>query len=145
MIKNIKKLVPITFAIAIFTGCATTNQNQIVIKQPTPKMKSDMKKIRQFAKEPTKKDIQKQLLKKSPYYAQKHKKEAMKVNLKLKPNIPLYRQPFFAQMTVFPYVSKKGIYHSYQTVYIKIKDGEWVIANPMETRPSRTFDYNEVN
>ena len=49
------------------------------------------------------------LLKNSPSYAQAKRQEAVEENIvQLPNNMPLYREPLFAQLVVFPYVSKTG-------------------------------------
>lgn len=61
--------------------------------------------------------------------------------------MPLYRQPLFAQMVVFPYISDDGLYHSYQESWLKIKDGEFVLSDPRsgEEAKDKIFDYNVVS
>ena len=76
----------------------------------------------------------KEFLKNSPSFAQQN-------------NMPLYRQPLFAQMVVFPYISDDGLYHSYQESWLKIKDGEFVLSDPRsgEEAKDKIFDYNVVS
>ncbi|EEQ63670.1 hypothetical protein HPMG_01127 [Helicobacter pullorum MIT 98-5489] len=86
------------------------------------------------------------LLKNSPSYAQVKRQEAVEENIvKLPNNMPLYRQPLFAQMVVFPYTSKSGVYHGYSESWIKIKEGEFVLSDPKsENQRERIFDFNDV-
>lgn len=90
----------------------------------------------------------KAFLKNSPSFAQQNRQSAVKENItKLPNNMPLYRQPLFAQMVVFPYISDDGIYHSYSESWLKIKDGEFVLSDPRSGKESREkiFDYNAVS
>ncbi|EPR3147346.1 hypothetical protein ACU4US_001440 [Campylobacter jejuni] len=76
----------------------------------------------------------KELLVNSPSYAQKNQQEALKENITPLPNnMPLYRQPLFAQMVVFPYVSNSGVYHDYTEHWFKIKQGDFQLQNPKQT------------
>jgi len=133
-----KRLSFIGIVAVFFIGCANT--------QPHPKKIEDtkLKTIESFVKgekikNPTKiiaknlnkpvdvKEVKKVLLKTNPIYAEKNKRVAVKENFRLSPNMPLYRPPRFAEMYVMPYVSSDGIYHDTQKVWIKIKDGEFVL------------------
>lgn len=90
----------------------------------------------------------KEFLKNSPSFAQQNRQSAVKENItKLPNNMPLYRQPLFAQMVVFPYISDDGLYHSYQESWLKIKDGEFVLSDPRsgEEAKDKIFDYNVVS
>ncbi|AJC92196.1 hypothetical protein (DUF3442 domain) [Campylobacter subantarcticus LMG 24377] len=76
----------------------------------------------------------KELLVNSPSYAQKNQQEALKENITPLPNnMPLYRQPLFAQMVVFPYVSSSGVYHDYTEHWFKIKQGDFQLQNTKQT------------
>jgi len=129
-----------TLAIAaalMMSGCTATVKPKIA--------NNNMNKIKAFVKK-HKKDVAKELLKTSPVYAQKHQHKAVKENMvKIKNDMPLYRQPIFAQMVVFPYISDAGIYHGYQESWIKVKKGKFVLAQPAtNARGEKIFDYNEV-
>lgn len=131
-----------TMAIAatiLMSGCATTGNPQIGNN-------GDMSKIEAFVAN-DKKDVSKELLKTSPVYAQKNQHKAVEENMvKVKNDMPLYRQPLFAQMVVFPYISDAGIYHGYQESWVKIKEGEFVLADPAaNAKDEKIFDYNEVS
>ncbi|MCR2101169.1 hypothetical protein [Campylobacter upsaliensis] len=92
-------------------------------------------------------ELIKGLLKNSPSFAQNNQQSAIKENMVKLPNkMPLFRQPLFAQMTVFPYVSDEGIYHGYSESWIKIKEGEFVLSDPRSNQGSseRIFDMNDV-
>ncbi|MCR2113974.1 hypothetical protein CUPS3785_06330 [Campylobacter upsaliensis] len=92
-------------------------------------------------------ELIKDLLKNSPSFAQNNQQSAIKENMVKLPNkMPLFRQPLFAQMTVFPYVSDEGIYHGYSESWIKIKEGEFVLSDPRSNQGSseRIFDMNDV-
>ncbi|SUX41047.1 hypothetical protein [Campylobacter upsaliensis] len=92
-------------------------------------------------------ELIKALLKNSPSFAQNNQQSAIKENMVKLPNkMPLFRQPLFAQMTVFPYVSDDGIYHGYSESWIKIKEGEFVLSDPRSNQGSseRIFDMNDV-
>lgn len=106
---------------------------------------NDMSKIESFVGN-DKKDLGKELLKTSPVYAQKHQQKAVEENMfKVKNDMPLYRQPLFAQMVVFPYISDTGMYHGYQESWVKIKEGEFVLADPSKnSKDEKIFDFNEV-
>lgn len=92
-------------------------------------------------------NVTKELLKSSPVYAQKNQHKAVEENMvKIKNDMPLYRQPLFAQMVVFPYISDAGIYHGYQESWIKIKDGEFVLADSIANpKDEKIFDYNKAS
>ncbi|EQA5652193.1 inverse autotransporter beta domain-containing protein, partial [Campylobacter lari] len=76
----------------------------------------------------------KELLVNSPSYAQKNQQEALKENITPLPNnMPLYRQPLFAQMVVFPYVSSNGVYHDYTEHWFEIKQGDFQLQSPKQT------------
>ena len=93
-------------------------------------------------------ELIKKFLKNSPSFAQQNRQSAVKENItKLPNNMPLYRQPLFAQMVVFPYISDDGLYHSYQESWLKIKDGEFVLSDPRsgEEAKDKIFDYNVVS
>ncbi|EKB9600150.1 hypothetical protein OOV31_000367 [Campylobacter upsaliensis] len=92
-------------------------------------------------------ELIKALLKNSPSFAQNNQQSAIKENMVKLPNkMPLFRQPLFAQMTIFPYVSDEGIYHGYSESWIKIKEGEFVLSDPRSNQDSseRIFDMNDV-
>ncbi|EOZ3532502.1 hypothetical protein ACQLLD_000847 [Campylobacter upsaliensis] len=92
-------------------------------------------------------ELIKALLKNSPSFAQNNQQSAIKENMVKLPNkMPLFRQPLFAQMTIFPYVSDDGIYHGYSESWIKIKEGEFVLSDPRSNQDSseRIFDMNDV-
>mgnify|MGYP004514330969 CR=1 FL=1 len=93
-------------------------------------------------------ELIKKFLKNSPSFAQQNRQSAVKENItRLPNNMPLYRQPLFAQMVVFPYISDDGLYHSYQESWLKIKDGEFVLSDPRsgEEAKDKIFDYNVVS
>lgn len=90
----------------------------------------------------------KEFLKNSPSFAQQNRQSAVKENItKLPNNMPLYRQPLFAQMVVFPYISDDGLYHSYTESWLKIKDGEFVLSDPRDgdEPKNKIFDFNVVS
>ncbi len=102
--------------------------------------KTSTKKIAVYTDKPINiKEVNKILLKTSPLYAKKYKKEALKENMRLTPNTPLYRPPLFAQMIVYPYVSDDGIYHDTQLVWIKVKDGEFVLNQKNHNTTQKVF------
>lgn len=89
-----------------------------------------------------------EFLKNSPAFAQQNRQSAVKENItKLPNNMPLYRQPLFAQMVVFPYISDDGLYHSYTESWLKIKEGEFVLSDPRDGKEptNKIFDYNVVS
>lgn len=137
---KMKIMTTMTIAAALLmSGCAATATPQVANND-------NMTKIESFV-EKDKKDVAKELLKSSPVYAQKNQHKAVEENMvKIKNDMPLYRQPLFAQMVVFPYISDAGIYHGYQESWVKVKEGEFVLADPAtNTRDEKIFDYNEVS
>ncbi len=91
------------------------------------KKTAPLRKVSKFVNKPLNiTEVNKILLKTNSLYAKKYKKEALKEKINLTPNTPLYRPPLFAEMIVFPYVSD-GIYHDTQKIWIKIKNGEFVL------------------
>jgi len=145
------KKVIIFIGALLFLGCAS--------KTSAPKLintTNDIKKIEEFVKgvkiDSTKiarytnnvenvKEVKKILLKNNPVFAKKHKKEALKEKVRLPLNAPLYIPPRFAEMTIFPYVSDDGIYHDLQIVWVKIKDGEFVLGN-QKVKNQRVYTIN---
>ncbi|EAH6630055.1 hypothetical protein ACEUFF_001188 [Campylobacter coli] len=143
-----KKSILILCATLLFTACASKQQ---IIKEPS--VDAQLKLLVDGGMKYT--DLDKQdedelirgLLKNSPSFAQSNQQSAVKENMvKLPNNMPLFRQPLFAQMVVFPYVSDDGIYHGYSESWLKIKEGEFVLSDPRSKQdPSeRIFDMNDV-
>ncbi|EAL2460521.1 hypothetical protein YZ31_07835 [Campylobacter lari] len=128
-------------SVFLFNACAVKKSNQ----------KIDTSELRTLIKEPLKQPHKNQLIKEllvnSPSYAQKNQQEALKENITPLPNnMPLYRQPLFAQMVVFPYIGDNGIYHGYSESWVKIKEGEFVLSDPKKDKKSeKIFDFNEVS
>lgn len=88
-----------------------------------------------------------ELLTEQPTFAAKNRQIAVKENMRQLPNnMPLYNNPQFAQMVVFPYVSDSGIYHSDTESWIKIKEGSFALSDPKN--PSnlgdKIFDFNLI-
>ena len=147
-----KRVVLFLVVIGLFSGCVTTNntpQPKVVAKSKNLKKIEEFvkgteevnatKKIARYINKPVDiKDAKKILLKNNALFAKKHKKEALKEKVRLKSNAPLYIPPRFAKMIVFPYVSDDGIYHDTQTVWVKIKDGEFVL-NQSAKEKARVF------
>lgn len=93
-------------------------------------------------------ELIKEFLKNSPVFAQQNRQSAVKENITKLPNtMPLYRQPLFAQMVIFPFISDDKVYHSYSESWIKIKDGEFVLSDPRngEDAKEKIFDFNLIN
>ena len=144
-----RKIILSLVVIGLFSGCATTNNTL----KPNPKKTVEIKEIEKRKKEINKtkkialynnkpvnvKEVKKSLLKNNALFAKKHKKEAMKEKVRLKSNAPLYIPPRFAKMVVLPYVSDDGIYHDTQTVWVKIKDGEFVLNQSNAKEKVRVF------
>ena len=143
---------------AFLAGCAS-NQPQPNIPKPQPKQtdknlkviqafvkndKNNSKNIKKIAKFDDKvvdvKEAKKILLKTNPLFAKKYKKAALKEKIPLAVNAPLYIPPRFAKMIVFPYVSDDGIYHDTQVVWIKIKNGQFVLNQKTKNRGIRVFN-----
>ena len=143
--------------IGFLVGCA--NQPQPNIPKPQPKQvndknlkviqafvkndKNNSKNINTIAKYDNKitdsKEAKKILLKTNPLFAKKYKKAALKEKVPLAPNAPLYIPPRFAKMIVFPYVSDNGIYHDTQVVWIKVKNGQFVLNQKTKNAEIRVF------
>jgi hypothetical protein len=124
---------------------ATNNSNLEIIKSyiKDKKTTENTKNIAEFDNKPVDvKEAKKILLKTNPLFAGKYKKAAIKEKVPLTPNTPLYRPPLFAEMIVFPYVSDSGIYHDTQKVWIKIKDGEFVLNQNRHKTDERIFYIN---
>ena len=85
------------------------------------------------------KEAKKILLKTNPLFAKKYKKAALKEKIPLAPNAPLYIPPRFAKMIVFPYVSNDGIYHDTQVVWIKVKNGQFVLNQKAKNSRIKVF------
>jgi len=157
MKKNIKIIIAGLIGFVI-TGCASNQpqpKTQPVVKTQTQeikkieafvknsKTKSSIKKIAVFDNKPLNiREVNKILLKTNALYAEKYKKEALKENMRLAPNAPLYRPPLFAEMIVYPYVSDDGIYHDTQVVWIKVKNGEFVLNQRDANSKVRVFGIN---
>jgi len=141
---RLKLLCTLTLATAFFSGCMhktiEIKQNHLD-KELASIMQDDNTKFSDDEKR-----VVESLLKHSPSFAQNNLQEAQEKNIvKLPNNMPLYRQPLFAQMVVFPFVSKNGIYHGYSESWLKIKEGEFVLSDPKtEADKERMFDYNKV-
>ncbi len=88
-----------------------------------------------------------ELLTNSPSFAEKNVQGAVKENMVKLPNtMPLFRQPLFAQLVVFPYVSDDGVYHGYSESWVKVKEGNFVLSDPRNgpAGKERIFDINAV-
>lgn len=88
-----------------------------------------------------------ELLTNQPTFATKNRQIAVKENMRQLPNnMPLYNNPQFAQMVVFPYVSDSGIYHSDTESWIKIKDGNFALSDPKNPNNlgDKIFDFNLI-
>jgi len=154
-----RKIIAISLVAIVFSGCATTN-NTLQPKVVKKAKSKDLKKIEEFVKgtkeiNKTKKialyndkpvdtkEVKKILLKNNALFAKKHKKEALKEKIRLKSNAPLYIPPRFAKMIVFPYVSDDGIYHDTQVVWVKVKDGEFVLNQSNAKEKARVFSIHD--
>lgn len=67
------------------------------------------------------------MLQNSALYSKDNIKDSLKTNLRSPDAPPLYLNPTFAKITIFPYVSNAGHYHSYEEVWVKIKDGKFIL------------------
>lgn len=123
----------------LLSGCAiNSSQNDTA--------NSDMQRIEQFVGKNGQLDTKQGLLQTSPSYAQKNQQRAVEANIEnVKNSMPLYRQPLFAQMVVFPYISDSGIYHGYIESWVKVKEGEFVLAAPSgSTTNEMIYDLQKV-
>ncbi|MCR2059787.1 hypothetical protein [Campylobacter helveticus] len=146
--KIVKNTALILGTALLFSACAT--KQNVKVKEP-----SVDSELRLLVGDLKYSDLDKQdedelikgLLKNSPSFAQSNQQSAIKENMVKLPNkMPLFRQPLFAQMTTFPYVSDDGIYHGYSESWLKIKEGEFVLSDPRSNQDSseRIFDMNDV-
>jgi hypothetical protein len=154
-----KKIIIFGIITGFFIGCANT---QPTIQKPKQAQNNDknLKVIENFVKDSKSSDnikkiakyddkvtdvkqAKKVLLKTNPLYAKVHKKEALKENMRLENNAPLYIPPRFAEMIVFPYTSDDGIYHDTQIVWVKIKDGQFVLNQKGQNEKERIFGINK--
>jgi len=135
---------------ALLTACGATKQ----IQPKEPSLDAELKLLVGDDLKYTNLDKQdedeliKGLLKNSPYFAQGNRQTAVEENMvKLPNNMPLYRQPLFAQMVIFPYVSDSGVYHGYSESWLKIKEGEFALSDPRSNQDAseRIFDINHIN
>ena len=141
---------------AFLVGCASNqpqptnikpkqnDKNLQVIKSFVKKNRNISKNIKKIAKFDDKvvdvKEAKKILLKTNPLFAKKYKKAALKEKIPLAINTPLYIPPRFAKMIVFPYVSNDGIYHDTQVVWIKVKNGQFVLNQKTKNSRIRVFN-----
>lgn len=145
----IKKIAFISLASVLFVACANKdvklNKKQNLDLQLKLMVGDDMNYTKLDSK--SEDELLKTLLTNSASFAQSNRQGAVKENMTKLPNkMPLFRQPLFAQMVVFPYISDNGVYHGYSEHWVKIKDGEFVLTDPRSNQdPSeRIFDVNEV-
>jgi len=140
---------------AFLAGCATNqpqpkpqpqkaDKNLAIIKNFVKNTKSNQNNIKTIARYDDKitdiNEAKKILLKTNPLFAKKYKKAALKEKVPLAPNAPLYIPPRFAKMIVFPYVSDDGIYHDTQVVWIKVKNGQFVLNQKTKNAKVRVFN-----
>jgi hypothetical protein len=162
-----KRLAVLGIITGLFTGCANaaqpqpdtltkvkqkevkkdTNKNLTIIKSFVKNDKNKTNKTEKIAAYSNKvidvKQVKKNLLKNNALFAKKHKKEAIKENMKLPNNSPLYIAPKFAKMTILPYTSDDGIYHDIQTVWIKVKEGEFALNQRQKNKKNQMFGINQ--
>jgi len=153
-----KRVIVLGIIAGLFAGCATI-EPQPQQKPKTLSKDKNLKVIEEFVKQEKKenktekiaryddkvvdvKEAKKILLKNNALFAKKYKKEALKEKIRLKNNAPLYIPPRFAEMTIFPYVSDDGIYHDTQVVWVKVKDGEFVL-NQKANKNEKVFTINK--
>ena len=152
--------------IALFAGCAANQPTPQPKPQPKPlHTDKNLKVIQAFVKNSNSyknnsygnikkiaryddkvvdvKEAKNILLKTNPLFAKKYKKAALQEKVPLAPNAPLYIPPRFAEMIVFPYVSKDGIYHDTQVVWVKIKNGEFVLNQKPNKVKEKIFTINQ--
>jgi hypothetical protein len=125
-----------------------TNKNLTIIKnfvKNNEKNKSNkIEKIAAYSnKVVNATQVKKNLLKNNALYAKKYKKEAIRENMRLPNNAPLYIAPKFAKMTILPYTSDDGIYHDTQTVWIKVKKGEFALNQRQKNKKNEMFGINQ--
>ncbi len=140
--KNLFVVFSTPLLIVFFSGCMTkitSIQKNDLDKELASIMQEDNTKF-------SDKEVISTLLKNSSSFAQSNKQEAQEQNIvELPNNMPLYRQPLFAQIVIFPFVSKDGNYHGYSESWIKIKEGEFVLSDAgAEENKERIFDLNQA-
>lgn len=141
-----KKFISVLCVTLLFVGCANKQQSvkESKVDRELKLMVGDDIKYTDLEDEDK---LIRDLLKNSPSFAQENQQSAVKENIeKLPNNMPLFRQPLFAQMVVFPYVSDDGVYHGYSENWLKIKEGEFVLSDPRSGQElgERIFDMNDV-
>lgn len=121
-----KKTSFLILSMALSLGLSACKDNQVT----TPTQQTNQKEqqiITHKAQDNEVKQIQQDLLKNNENYSKANQKQSLEVNFKSNDEKPLYVNPKFAVVTIFPYVSDEGIYHEYERVWIKIKDGEFAL------------------
>jgi len=142
MYKTIVSLI-ITISISLFlSGCASSfngnkpiviNKNKTNKKVYTKDEDQLFKKLELITKKQQSIDnvvIEKEM-RINPVLSKKYEKEALIITKKPDEitKKPLYLEPIFAKVEVMPYVSKNGLYHSQQTIWVKVKEGDIVIKS----------------
>ena len=147
---NNKTFIAIIISIAIsvfFSGCFEKPKPKQEVK-PKVFQKEDeyiFSRIENLAKgrKPSKKKlIEEKMLKKDPVFAKKKEKKALIINKKSDEIVrkPLYLEPLFTRVEIMPYVTKDGLYHEQESIWVKIKDGEIVIkANKKGSTTTDSF------
>ncbi|ULO03833.1 TraV family lipoprotein [Campylobacter sp. RM12651] len=115
---NIKICVLSVFAILSFSACS--HKQEVAIQ-------SDEIKREIIEKNVEVEKYKKEMLKNNEHYSEQHLKQSLYENYKTNNEKPLYKNPQFAVITIFPYVSDDGIYHEYERVWIKVQEGDFVL------------------
>lgn len=135
-------LIFLASAAMFFVGCANKQplpqkEQMILANKQSEHLKSKEKKEikkeiisnkqKKYSNLNSTKQLEKQLIKSNVLYAEDDIKDSLNQNLRAKDTPPLYKNPYFAKMVVMPYVSKDKNYHQSEEIWIKIKDGEFIL------------------
>ena len=131
---------------AFFNGCIASNRTLHIKENSLDNELASIMQDGNIRFSDNEREIIDSLLKHSPSFAQSNLQKAQEKNIvNLPNNMPLYRQPLFAKMFIFPFISNNGVYHGYSESWLKIKEGEFILSDPKtDTSKERMFDYNEV-
>jgi len=114
---TIKKVIIGLLSLSFLYGCATTKQIP-----PTALVKLPGKKIVKVDNQP--------YTKLTPLDEQLSRQKTMlEMSLTQKAPTPIWIPPLIAKVLIMPYIDKSEALHTSQYVFIKLKDGKWLIGN----------------
>ncbi len=125
MVKRIKHFLALTAIAGILSSCATTRvPPDALVKLPEKKVVS--------AKELTPlKPIDPQLAR---------EKTLIEQSLTKGFPTPIWVPPLITKVLILPYVDSNGALHSGQYVFLKLKEGKWIVGNYLLHSTSKTFE-----